>query len=99
MENLQDLMIEITTSINTKKDGIINERLLILDPNFNIEKEKNRRFKKLICEHRPKSESYYFNDGSDDGVHLVTFFYNDFELSKDLKFDFSLKYSFAKPKF
>ena len=46
-----------------------------------MEEEKCRRFKCFVCEYKGKEETYYFNNGSIDGLKIVTF------VTKDTPFD------------
>jgi len=40
---------------------------------INEELEKTRRFKTLMCEIHGNEERYFFNDGSEQGIRIVTF--------------------------
>jgi len=59
-----------------EKQKIIAQRISDLGLIFDIETEKISRFKKLMVESHIDQgmQSWYFNDGSPEGLHLVTFF-------------------------
>ena len=46
---------------------------MILEIEIDVELEKNRRFKSLVCEYYGQNESWYYNDGSEFGKHIITF--------------------------
>ncbi len=56
-----------------KKEEIVRKRLKDLGIEFDLEEEKRRRFKRLIIETNHSSETLYFNDGSEEGIRVVTF--------------------------
>ncbi len=54
----------------------LKERVLAINPDFSLEEEAKRRFKTLCCEVRGGIDgitSYYYNDGSERGIHLFSY--------------------------
>jgi len=69
---INDLMIKI----QKHKDDLVISKIKEIDPNFSIEDEKNRRFRRIMItldENEGNKETYYFNDGSIEGKRLITF--------------------------
>lgn len=55
---------------------MIKERLKALDIEIDFEHERQRRLKLITCETNKEpysTETYYYNDGSKEGVRIVTF--------------------------
>jgi len=59
--------------IYSKKEKILIEKIKKIYPNFDFESEKRNRFKNIavICE--GNVETYFYNDGSINGIRIVTF--------------------------
>jgi len=56
-------------------DRVIKEGLVQMP--LNLKEEKQRRFPRLGCFcHDDGSEHWYWNDGSNDGLHLISFYPN-----------------------
>lgn len=71
---IQDVTSKIISNINDEKNKLITERLKkIVGIDLNIEEESKRRFKRLAIEYKGNEETIYFNDGSLDGIRIVTF--------------------------
>ncbi len=60
---------------NLKKIEIIKNRLAELNIEFDEETEKGRRFKRLVCIIEDDTETYYYNDGTPQGLRIVGFKY------------------------
>ena len=73
MDIVNKLIDNLVTDFNNKKDQIIKHKLQELGIEFIEEDEKSRRFKQFVCEIKGNEESYYYNDGSIDGLRIVTF--------------------------
>jgi hypothetical protein len=72
--NIQnELISDLAQQIINKKTDIILTRILEIDPNFDIEIEKKSKFKKIVCLINKNEETYWYNDGSLNGVRLITF--------------------------
>lgn len=76
-DSVQELVAMQIRKIQEGKERIIKERLNSIGINIDIEKEKNRRFKTMLVELSDGEETYYYNDGSVDGVRVVTFLMAD----------------------
>lgn len=64
---------DMISDINKKKESAIFKRLDDLDININIEDEKNRRFKRILIEQKGNEETYWYNNGSTEGIRIITF--------------------------
>ena len=75
---VHDLMRETTAKlvrdICEKREKVIAERLKqIIGIDLDIKAEANRRFKRFAIEYKGNEEIIYFNDGSEQGIKVVTF--------------------------
>lgn len=66
-------VIDEINKINKKKDAVIMKRLSELGIDTDIESEKRRRFKRFVVEHSYTEETYWYNDGSESGLRIITF--------------------------
>ena len=67
-------------------------KLLEAGIDVNLEREKRNRFKTIQSETVDGKETFYYNDGSENGLRVVTFCevsinLPDFETNKDLKME------------
>ena len=56
-----------------KQNSVLMERLDSLGINLDLEEEKIRRFPNLLVEKFENIHTYYYNDGSIEGLKIVTF--------------------------
>jgi hypothetical protein len=71
---LHEATIKMMNDIHEKRKKVIAKRLKeILGIDLNIEEESKRRFKRLGMEINGNEETIYFNDGSINGIRIVTF--------------------------
>lgn len=71
---MYDATLKIFDDIHKKRNKVIANRLKeIVGVDLNIEEESKRRFKRLAMESNGNEETIYFNDGSIEGVRIVTF--------------------------
>ena len=66
---------KMALDLEQKKTDIVKGRLNDLNIKIDFELEIKNRFKLIICEFHEadESESYYYNDGTEQGVRIVTF--------------------------
>ena len=57
----------------TEQERILKERLDSLGIHIDLEEEKIRRFPNLLMEKFENTHTYYYNDGSIEGLKIVTF--------------------------
>lgn len=57
----------------TEQERILKERLDSLGIYIDLEEEKIRRFPSLLIEKFENTHTYYYNDGSIEGLKIVTF--------------------------
>jgi hypothetical protein len=77
---LSDDVSVMVSQLTLDRERIFKERLKELGIELDLEKERTRRFKSFFVERSsqietPVSENVYYNDGSDDGLLVITFFY------------------------
>ena len=74
---MQSAISDLTENILKKKNDLIINRVYDLanvqEP-FDLYKECNKMFPRIRCVQRPDSESYYWNNGTEKGLLLITFF-------------------------
>ena len=64
---------ELIYNLNIRKEQVIKQRMKELGIKIDEETEKKRRFKTLLCVKQDNEETYYFNNGSSEGLRIVTF--------------------------
>lgn len=74
MDIQTNLMNQFVKKIEATKEEIVLKTIKNLGFEIDIEEEKNKRFSDIKCEFVGKEERYFYNDGSDNGVRLVTFY-------------------------
>ncbi len=103
---IQGLVKEMIENLEIKKEKILTERIdTVSNGEFCPEKEAFSRFKSVLHESHPDRDSYYYNNGTENGVHIVTFYkpkFGDrlkdiFSDDYELKFDFNIEYTFEAP--
>ena len=99
MENLTDghfenLIDSQLKELFSRKNEIIHEALKKHDLKLNIEAESKRRFKNFTYLRRGDEETLWYNDGSDEGLRIVTIkFETTFDFSDlNAKVNMELKY-------
>lgn len=71
---LCDISTRMAIDINLKKEAILKKAIKDLTGlDIDLESESKRMFKRILRVVDDKKEIYYFNDGSYDGVKVVTF--------------------------
>ena len=78
----EELIRDLADRIGLKKDEIIKDRLKELWIDVDYETVKKMRFKPFMTEISEGLETVYYNDGSVDGLRVVTF-KNNLNLSLD----------------
>lgn len=78
------IIIDLVSDLNRKKNDIIMQRLDELGIKIDLEIEQRRRFKNFVVEYNDTEETYWYNDGSETGLKIITF------KKPDINFD--LKY-------
>ena len=70
---IQEVEKEVMENMRKFRKEIIFKRLSELGITINIEQEQRRRFKSFAVEYRDNEESIYYNDGSENGLRVITF--------------------------
>jgi hypothetical protein len=80
MENLQytntfteEYTAKIVKELNDKKDALIKQRLIAKGLERYITDSPKRRFKRMMVEQHPEWEHWYADDGTEDGVLIISF--------------------------
>lgn len=102
MDNWEDTFMdrmfkEHYSKILAEKERLISERIaekVVSVTPFSIEIEKIRRFPRLIrvMEQETNNEYWYWNDGSVDGLLLISFFYTYNWDAETNKYSFGFNY-------
>lgn len=79
----EEILKESINKLNEDLDKVLKERMKALGiSDEEVEKEKDRRFKKFLCERYPPNhpkyssiEKYWYNDGSEEGLLILTVFH------------------------
>lgn len=94
---LSKIVQESAAKLEQEKERLIKLRVTErVGKDIDLLKEATKRFSRIGREFNSidQSEHWYWNDGSDKGLHLISF-YQDFEqdlMSKDYKFNAGFKY-------
>jgi hypothetical protein len=76
-DQMSNLVLDLALRINKEKERLIQERISILIcSDFNIYEDAKKRFPriKVVYDKSNNSEHYYWNDGSENGQLLISFF-------------------------
>ena len=80
---MHDITTKLINNIDAQRTQIITERLKeIVGIDLNKEDEVKR---KLVIEYNENKETIFFNDGSEDGIRIVTFVKKNEPISFDLQ--------------
>jgi hypothetical protein len=78
-DKMQAVFTEHFKKIQTEKDRLLFERVcqrVVTDEPINLTDEAKRRFPRIVCErHQDQSEHWYWNDGTENGLHLISFYW------------------------
>lgn len=84
-ENLQSYFIDkISKELSENKQRVFIDRLVSLGIDIDLEEQQNKRFKDICITYQNNEETYYYNDGSDNGLRIITFT----EINSSPKIDF-----------
>ena len=97
MGSKQDIVDKLILEINNQKEHVIKNRLAELGIHYDYDLEKTRRFKMFLREIEDNEERYYYNDGSIEGVRIVTFVktetpFNIFDSSRAISIGYEESY-------
>lgn len=79
MEFINEIANKIHAEFSAKKEIILKEKLAENGIVIDWEQEEKKRFKSLAVTHSYDRETWYYNDGSIDGLRIVTFV-NDLDM-------------------
>lgn len=92
---MQDVINTAVENIQKQQDELIKKRLnRILGYDLDIKEEVKRRFPRIGVFQQENETSYYWNDGSIDGIRIITFIQEpiDFKDINDMKLTIGLSY-------
>ena len=92
---MKDAINKAVQNIQQQQDKLIKKRLnRILGYDLNLEDEFKRRFPRIGIFNQDTETSYYWNDGSIDGIRIITFIQNpiDFKGIESGKLSVELSY-------
>ena len=93
---LSELTNSVINDISKKKDDIIMTKILEVNPDFDIKKEEQLRFKTILREVVGSKETFYYNNGTTFGHRLITFvnprYKNPEQNLSTTKIEYELKY-------
>jgi len=69
----QEIISDMIIEINRKKEDVIKQRCEKLGIKLDAETEQKKRFKSFVVEYSDTEETYWYNDGSETGLRIVTF--------------------------
>lgn len=69
----QSTQQQLIKDINRQKDEVLEERLEQLGLEMYLKEEEGRRFKRFMKVTEGDKETIYFNDGSINGLRIITF--------------------------
>lgn len=97
MDGLRNILNKATEAIKEEQEKLIKERLFeILGYEFDPIKEGLMRFPRLKLEHHSadQSQHYYWNDGSENGLRVISFYFPIEQdiMSKDYKMTIGFNY-------
>lgn len=70
---MEEMANKIMMQLVSKIDETVLSRIRQLEPDFEPEEEAKKRFKRICQEVRGEIHSYYWNDGSERGIHLFSY--------------------------
>ena len=73
MMDIHEKFFKMVVKLHEQKDEIIISKLKEYGYEIDLELEKKSRFKSLICEKCEDLETWYYRDGTPDGLRVVTF--------------------------
>ena len=93
---INEITNHLINKIIAEKEAVINKLLFqYLGFDLDIEKESQKRFPRLVRTIQGDEEVYYWNDGTDNGKRIVTFYVstgmeslskNHFSIKSEIKF-------------
>ena len=95
MDELNEITNQLYQKMVADKERVVYKKIKELGIDFDVDVEKKRRFKSIICCQYTAEETYYYNDGSVEGLRIVTFIQkvNDINFNDDVsKLGFEIKY-------
>lgn len=92
---MSEMISELAKKLNDEKERLIKQRISErVGTKYDVFTDQVKRFPKLVKEYHSddQSEHYYWNDGSDNGLHIISFYQkNNFDINKS-SFDLGFNY-------
>ena len=93
-ELLKTATEEWIAKVQKIKEDVVIEMAKSKGITIDLEEEKSARFKSIVIEHDYGKESWYYNDGTKDGVRIVTFEKKERGIDSFIKGDFEFGISY-----
>lgn len=91
---MKDSISILVEKINKQKDDVLINRLKKLGIELDLKKEKDSRFKSLICETQECKETWWYKNGTESGVRVVTFVQGEQDFDSNDKNIISIELSY-----
>lgn len=90
---IQRILKESSDKINKYIERLVLQRIKErAGIDLDIVAESKRRFSRILIEQQEKETRYYWNDGTENGLLLITFYQKDPEFTEDFKMVASMNY-------
>lgn len=92
---MQEILNDAVKNIQQQQEELIKKRFLrLIGFELDIVEESKRRFPRLGIFQQENETSYYWNDGSIDGIRIITFYQEpiNFDSINDNKLSVNLSY-------
>lgn len=75
MKYENEVISKLVKDIQAKKEALVQGKIKELVGEVDLIKESKRVFPRIACVmHEDQSEHYYWNDGSEEGLRLISFY-------------------------
>jgi len=94
MTHFDEMMEKHLESLMKKKEQIIRDKFTEKGFSHLLENLETKRFKRILVENLDNCEKYYADDGSDNGVLIVTFLKENYitDINEQFMFKSEIKY-------
>ena len=94
MTYIDEMMEKHLESLMKKKEQIIRDKFTEKGFSHLLENLETKRFKRILVENLDNCEKYYADDGSDNGVLIVTFLKENYitDINEQFMFKSEIKY-------
>lgn len=96
IEHMNNALLELVREVNEKKEKLIREKIRqITGIDVDLKEEQQRRFQRFLYEYKDNTETIYYNDGSVEGLRIITFVKDNTTDPYDIaNFKINMQYSY-----